>query len=60
MLKLTTMARPRCQNTPQDNAGDPGRVVKDTQNVTLFTGAVINAAGATEKLGIVVRGIAAQ
>src|SRR5271167_196396 len=43
-----------------DSAGDPGSVVKDAQNVTVFTVALTTSAGATEKLGIVVKGAAAQ
>jgi len=41
------------------SAGDPGSVVKDA-NETVCTIAVPTSAGATEKLGIVVRGTAAQ
>ena len=43
-----------------NSAGDPGSVVKDAQNATVFSVAVPNSAGATEKLGIVVKGTAAQ
>jgi hypothetical protein len=43
-----------------DSAGDPGSVVKDPQNVTTFSVAVPTSAGTTEKLGIVVKGTAAQ
>jgi len=43
-----------------DSAGDPGSVVKDAQNVTVFTVALTTSAGATEKIGIVVKGAAAQ
>jgi hypothetical protein len=43
-----------------DSAGDPGSVAKDAQNVTTFTVAVPTSAGAGEKLGIVVKGTAAQ
>jgi hypothetical protein len=42
-----------------DSAGDPGSVVKD-QNLTAFSVALTTSAGATEKLGIVVKGAAAQ
>src|SRR5271157_315560 len=43
-----------------DSAGEPGSIVKDTQNVKVFTVVVATSAGATEKLGIVVKGAAAQ
>ena len=43
-----------------DSAGDAGSLVKDEQNVTVFTVAVSTTAGATEKLGIVVKGTATQ
>jgi hypothetical protein len=43
-----------------DTAGEPGSVAKDAQNVTVFTVAVTTASGATERLGIVVKGTAAQ
>src|SRR5208337_4551752 len=43
-----------------DSAGEPGSIVKDTQNIRVFTVAVATSAGATEKLGIVVKGAAAQ
>ena len=43
-----------------DSAGDPGSVVKDAQNLTEFSVALTTSAGATEKLGIVVKGAAAQ
>ncbi len=42
-----------------DTAGDPGSVVKD-QNLTEFSVALTTSAGATEKLGIIVKGAAAQ
>lgn len=42
-----------------DSAGEPGNVVKDTQNATVFSVAVATS-GATEKLGLLVRGSAAQ
>jgi hypothetical protein len=42
-----------------DTAGDPGSVVKD-QNLTEFSVALITSTGATEKLGIIVKGAAAQ
>jgi hypothetical protein len=41
-----------------DAAGEPGSVVKEAQSV--FTIAVPTSSGATEKLGIVVKGAAAQ
>src|SRR5271157_1131989 len=40
-----------------DSAGEPGSVVKDTQNVKVFSVAVATSAGATEKLGIVIKGV---
>jgi hypothetical protein len=43
-----------------DSAGDPGSVAKDAQNLTVFTVPLTTSAGATEKLGIVVKGAAAQ
>jgi hypothetical protein len=43
-----------------DSAGDPGSVGKDASNVTVFTVSVPTLAGATEKLGLVVKGTAAQ
>ena len=43
-----------------DSAGDPGSVAKDTQNVTTFSIAVPTSAGTSEKLGVVIRGTAAQ
>ena len=43
-----------------ESAGDPGSVVKDAQNLTVFTVALTTSAGATEKLGVVIRGAAAQ
>ena len=43
-----------------DSAGEPGSVVKDAQSVTVLTIAVPTSSGATEKLGIVIRGTAAQ
>jgi hypothetical protein len=43
-----------------DSAGDPGSVSKDAQSVTTFSIAVPTSAGATEKLGIIVKGTAAQ
>jgi len=43
-----------------DSAGEPGSVVKDAQSVTVLTIAVPASSGATEKLGIVVKGTAAQ
>ena len=43
-----------------DTAGEPGSIVKDAQNVTVFTIAVPTPSGATEKIGIVVKGTAAQ
>jgi hypothetical protein len=43
-----------------DSAGEPGSVAKDAQNVTTFTVVAPTSAGATEKLGIVVKGRAAQ
>jgi hypothetical protein len=43
-----------------DSAGDPGSVGKGAQNLTVFTIALTTSAGATEKLGIVVKGAAAQ
>jgi hypothetical protein len=43
-----------------DTAGEPGSVAKDPQNVTVFTVALTTSAGAKEKLGIVVKGAAAQ
>jgi hypothetical protein len=43
-----------------ETAGEPGAVAKDTQDVTVFTVAVPTASGGTEKLGIVVKGTAAQ
>ncbi len=42
-----------------DTAGDPGSVVKD-QNLTEFSVALTTSAGATAKLGIIVKGAAAQ
>src|SRR5271165_914265 len=43
-----------------ETAGEPGSVAKETQNVTVFTVAVAISAGGTEKIGIVVKGAAAQ
>jgi hypothetical protein len=43
-----------------DTAGEPGSVVKNGQNVTVLTIAVTTSTGATENLGIVVKGTAAQ
>jgi hypothetical protein len=43
-----------------DSAGDPGSVAKDGQKLTVFTVASTTSAGATVKLGIVVKGAAAQ
>ncbi len=43
-----------------DSAGVPGSVVKDAQNVAVFSVAVPASASANEKLGIVVKGTAAQ
>src|SRR5271157_2485034 len=43
-----------------ESAGEPGSIVKDSQNVKVFTVAVATSAGATDKLGIVVKGAAAQ
>jgi hypothetical protein len=43
-----------------DSAGDSGSVVKDAQNVAVFTVSVPTTAGAAEKLGIVVKGTAQQ
>ena len=43
-----------------DTAGDPGSVVKDPQNVTTFSVAVPTSAGTSEKIGVVIRGTAAQ
>ena len=43
-----------------DSAGEPGSIVKDAQNLTVFTVALTTSSGATEKLGIVVKGAAAQ
>jgi len=43
-----------------ESAGDPGSVVKDAQNLTVLTVVLTTSAGATEKLGIVVKGAAAQ
>jgi|SRR5271167_1062285 len=43
-------------NTP----GEPGSLVNDAQNSTVLTIAVITSSGSTEKLGIVVKGAAAQ
>jgi hypothetical protein len=43
-----------------DTAGEPGTAAKDAQNVTVFTVAIPTASGGTEKLGIVVKGTAAQ
>ena len=43
-----------------DSAGDPGSVLRDAQSVVVFTVALTTSAGATEKLGIVVKGTAAQ
>jgi hypothetical protein len=41
-------------------AGEPGSVVNDAQNLTVLTIAVTTSSGATEKLGIVVKGTSAQ
>src|SRR5271165_1795711 len=43
-----------------DTAGDPGSVVKDARNVMVFSVALPTSADAPEKLGIVVKGTAAQ
>ena len=43
-----------------DSAGEPGRVAKEAQNLTVFTITLATSAGATEKLGIVVKGTAPQ
>ncbi len=43
-----------------ESAGDAGSVVKDAQNLTVLTVALTTSAGATEKLGVVVKGAAAQ
>jgi hypothetical protein len=43
-----------------DTAGEPGSVAKNAQNLTVLTIAVTTSNGATEKLGIVVKGTAAQ
>jgi hypothetical protein len=43
-----------------DTAGEPGSIVKDGQNVTVLTVAIPTASGGAEKLGIVVKGTAAQ
>ena len=43
-----------------DSAGDPGSVVRDAQNVTVLTVAIPVESGAAEKIGIVVKGTAAQ
>src|SRR5271165_7241431 len=43
-----------------DSAGDPEGVLKDAQNLTVLTVALTTSAAATEKLGIVVKGAAAQ
>jgi len=42
-----------------DSAGEPGSIAKGA-NLTVFTVALTTSAGATEKLGIVVKGVAAQ
>jgi len=42
-----------------DSAGEPASIAKEA-NVTVFTVALTTPAGATEKLGIVVKGAAAQ
>ena len=42
-----------------ESAGEPGSIAKEA-NVTVFTVALTTPAGATEKLGIVVKGAAAQ
>lgn len=43
-----------------DSAGEPASIAKEEQNVTVFTVALTTSAGAMEKLGIVVKGAAAQ
>src|SRR5271157_3901648 len=43
-----------------DSAGEPGSIAKDSLNVTVFSVTVTTSAGATEKLGIVVKGVAGQ
>ncbi len=43
-----------------DSAGEPGSIVKNAQNLTVLTVALTTSSGATEKLGIVVKGAAAQ
>jgi hypothetical protein len=43
-----------------DSAGEPGSIAKEAQSVTVFTVALTTSAGATEKLGIIVKGAAAQ
>ncbi len=43
-----------------DSAGDAGSLIKDEQDVTVFTASVPTSAGTTEKMGIVVKGTAAQ
>ncbi len=43
-----------------DTAGEPGSVAKNAQNLTVLTIAVTTSNGTTEKLGIVVKGTAAQ
>lgn len=43
-----------------DSADNPGSILKDAQNVTTFSVVVPASAGASEKLGIVVKGTAAQ
>jgi hypothetical protein len=43
-----------------DTAGEPGSIAKHAQDMTVFTVALPTKSGATEKLGIVVKGTAAQ
>ena len=43
-----------------DTAGEPGTIAKNAQDMTVLTVPIATASGGTEKLGIVVKGTAAQ
>jgi hypothetical protein len=59
-LSATTTSTRHPAVIAMDTAGEPGSVVKDSQNMVVFTVALTTSAGATEKLGIVLKGTAAQ
>ena len=59
-LSATTVSTHHPAVIAMDTAGEPESIVKDSQNMTVFTVALTTSAGTTERLGIVLKGAAAQ